>query len=64
MQWGDRWLDDNDGPVELRHRDCGKRVGVQLRCAADHLVEADQLELAVPRHPRREAPVRRQIETG
>jgi DNA-binding HxlR family transcriptional regulator len=46
MQWGDRWLDHSGGPVELRHRDCGDRVGVQLRCAADHRVEADQLELA------------------
>ena len=52
MQWGDRWLDDKGGPIELRHRDCGERVGVQMRCAADHPVEADQLELAVPRRAR------------
>jgi DNA-binding HxlR family transcriptional regulator len=52
MQWGDRWLADDGGPVELRHRDCGERVGVQLRCAADHRVEADQLELAVTRKRR------------
>lgn len=52
MQWGDRWLDDDGGPVELRHRDCGERVGVQLRCAADHRVEAGQLELAVARKRR------------
>src|ERR1700757_833597 len=24
MQWGDRWLDDRGGPVELRHRGCGE----------------------------------------
>jgi DNA-binding HxlR family transcriptional regulator len=52
MQWGDRWLDDGGGPVELRHGDCGERVGVELRCAADHRVAADQLELAVPRKRR------------
>ena len=52
MQWGDRWLDERGGPVELRHRDCGERVGVQLRCAADHRVEADQVDLAVARKPR------------
>lgn len=46
MRWGDRWLDDNDGPVELRHHDCGERVGVELRCAAGHRVELDELELA------------------
>jgi DNA-binding HxlR family transcriptional regulator len=52
MQWGDRWLEDDGGPVQLRHRDCGERVGVQLRCAADHLVEVDQLELALRRKRR------------
>jgi DNA-binding HxlR family transcriptional regulator len=46
MQWGDRWLDDGGGPVELRHRDCGERVGVELRCAAGHTVTSDELDLA------------------
>jgi DNA-binding HxlR family transcriptional regulator len=46
MQWGDRWLDDRGGPVELRHRACGEPVTVELRCAAGHSVEADQLDLA------------------
>ena len=32
MQWGDRWLDDRGGPVELRHRDCGEPV--RPSCAA------------------------------
>jgi DNA-binding HxlR family transcriptional regulator len=45
MQWGDRWLDEDGGPVELRHRDCGEPVGVELRCAADHRVSADELDL-------------------
>jgi DNA-binding HxlR family transcriptional regulator len=50
MQWGDRWLDERDGPLELRHRDCGEPVTVQLRCAAGHHVSADDLELARRAH--------------
>jgi DNA-binding HxlR family transcriptional regulator len=46
MQWGDRWLDDRGGPVELVHRDCGERVSVELRCAADHPVHSEDLDLA------------------
>jgi DNA-binding HxlR family transcriptional regulator len=46
MQWGNRWLDDRGGPVELRHRDCGARVGVELRCDAGHSVGPEQLDLA------------------
>jgi hypothetical protein len=46
MRWGDRWLDDRDGPVEVRHRGCGERVSVELRCAAGHPVEVDELDLA------------------
>ena len=52
MQWGDRWLDETGGPVELRHRDCGQAVNVQLRCAAEHYVSADDLDLA-PRRKQR-----------
>jgi DNA-binding HxlR family transcriptional regulator len=54
MQWGDRWLDDRGGPVELRHHDCGEKVAVELRCAAGHTVEAGELDLALRR--RRRAP--------
>src|SRR3954454_7359988 len=46
MQWGDRWLDDRGGPIELRHRDCGERVGVEVRCAAGHEVDPGELDLA------------------
>jgi DNA-binding HxlR family transcriptional regulator len=46
MQWGDRWLDARGGPVEFRHRDCGQRVGVELRCDAGHSVGPEQLDLA------------------
>jgi DNA-binding HxlR family transcriptional regulator len=54
MQWGDRWLDDRGGPVQLLHRDCGEPVSVQLRCAADHQVRPGELDLA--RRGRRGAP--------
>ncbi len=53
MQWGDRWLDDHGGPVQLRHRDCGEPVGVELKCAAGHTVDPDDLDLAVRRRGRR-----------
>jgi DNA-binding HxlR family transcriptional regulator len=37
MHWGDRWTADPEGPpVEVRHRDCGERVAIELRCAAGH----------------------------
>jgi DNA-binding HxlR family transcriptional regulator len=45
MQWGDRWLDDRGGPIELRHRGCGERAGVELRCAAGHRVGPDELDV-------------------
>src|SRR5437763_10368118 len=52
MQWGDRWLDDRGGPVELRHRDCGEPVTVELHCGAGHAVSAGELDLAVRRRRR------------
>jgi DNA-binding HxlR family transcriptional regulator len=55
MQWGDRWLDARGGPVEIRHRDCGEPVGVELRCAAGHDVTPDDLDLASRRGRRRAA---------
>ena len=46
MQWGDRWLDDRGGPVELRHRDCGRPVTVELRCSEGHQVAPGSVDLA------------------
>ena len=54
MQWGDKWLDDRGGPVELRHRGCGERVAVELRCAAGHEVAAGELDLAARRRRARD----------
>lgn len=50
QQWGERWLEPGSG-VELRHRDCGEPVGVQLTCAANHPVSSGEVELA-PRRRR------------
>jgi DNA-binding HxlR family transcriptional regulator len=51
MQWGNRWEDDDGGPVELRHRGrCGQPVTAQLRCAAGHQVDLAHLDLAERRH--------------
>jgi DNA-binding HxlR family transcriptional regulator len=55
MQWGDRWLDDRGGPVELRHRGCGEPVGVSVRCAAGHEVDTGEIDLARRRRPARSA---------
>src|SRR4051794_23911535 len=52
MQWGDRWLDDRGGPVELRHRECGEPVALELRCAAGHEVAPGELDLARRRRRR------------
>ena len=46
MQWGDRWLDERGGPVELIHRDCGESVGVEVRCAAGHTVDTSEIDVA------------------
>lgn len=37
MEWGDRYLAaDGDGPMELRHRDCGAPVHLTLTCTEGH----------------------------
>jgi DNA-binding HxlR family transcriptional regulator len=46
MQWGDRWLAEDGGPVGLRHRDCGAPVHAQLRCERGHEVGSGEIELS------------------
>jgi DNA-binding HxlR family transcriptional regulator len=46
MQWGDRWLAEDGGPVELRHRDCGAAVHTELRCEHGHEVSSGEIELS------------------
>ncbi|MBV9795861.1 MAG: helix-turn-helix transcriptional regulator [Actinobacteria bacterium] len=45
MEWGDRWLAEDGGPIGLRHRDCGEPVAVELRCAAGHRTSPGELDL-------------------
>ena len=45
MQWGDRWLDEDGGPVRLRHRGCGETASVQVLCEAGHRVGPGELDL-------------------
>src|SRR5947209_18845061 len=52
MRWGDRWLDERGGPIELRHRNCGEAVKAELRCAAGHRVGGDELDVASRRRTR------------
>jgi DNA-binding HxlR family transcriptional regulator len=49
MQWGNRWLDDRGGPVELRHTGCGGHVRADLRCEAGHNVTPNSLVLSTGR---------------
>jgi DNA-binding HxlR family transcriptional regulator len=52
MKWGDRWLDDRGGPIELLHRDCGEPVSVSLHCAAGHEVQSGEIDVARRRRAR------------
>ncbi|WP_212910116.1 helix-turn-helix transcriptional regulator [Streptomyces sp. TS71-3] len=45
MEWGDRHLAPEGGPVRLRHRDCGAMVHVGLRCNQGHGVDADDIDV-------------------
>jgi DNA-binding HxlR family transcriptional regulator len=56
MQWGDRWLDDHGGPIQLLHRDCGEPVTLSLHCAAGHEVDPGEIDVrARQRRPRTDA---------
>jgi DNA-binding HxlR family transcriptional regulator len=49
LQWGDRYAVGPAGPpVELRHRDCGEPVQVQLSCAAGHVLDSAREVTPVP----------------
>jgi DNA-binding HxlR family transcriptional regulator len=53
MQWGDRYLSDDDGgPLALRHTGCGSPVAVRVRCEAGHDVPLDELGVGVNRPAR------------
>jgi DNA-binding HxlR family transcriptional regulator len=45
MQWGDRYRADPQGPaIVTRHRSCGARLDVQVRCERHHQVGAADAE--------------------
>jgi len=54
MQWGDTYLADGPPPLELRHRDCGAAVHLELTCEAGHTLAG----------PREVQPVRRVAAAG
>lgn len=45
MRWGDRWLAPDGPPVAVRHCGCGEPVRAELRCAAGHPTQAQELEV-------------------
>jgi len=54
MQWGDRYLADEDGaPLRLRHAECGAPVEVQVRCTNGHDVSLGETRVEVNRPRRR-----------
>lgn len=45
LRWGDRYRADPEGPAVLtRHRGCGARVSVQIRCELGHPVATEDIE--------------------
>ena len=46
MRWGDRWLTEAGGPVEMTHVGCGAPVRAELRCAAGHEVSSGEIHVA------------------
>jgi DNA-binding HxlR family transcriptional regulator len=44
MQWGDQYVNDGHGPVELRHRGTDELVGVELRTSSGRPVEPNEIE--------------------
>jgi DNA-binding HxlR family transcriptional regulator len=50
MQWGDRYLADEDGaPLRLRHADCGADIAVHVRCANGHEVPLEETRVQINR---------------
>jgi DNA-binding HxlR family transcriptional regulator len=49
LEWGDRYAASEDGPLmELRHRDCGAPVRLQLGCTDGHLLGSARDVTPVP----------------
>ena len=49
MAWGDKHAVGSSGSqVLIRHRDCGEQVGLQVTCAAGHVLESAREATPVP----------------
>jgi DNA-binding HxlR family transcriptional regulator len=49
MEWGNEYAVSPPGPqVELRHRDCGEPVHLQLACQAGHVLDSAREVTPVP----------------
>jgi DNA-binding HxlR family transcriptional regulator len=49
MEWGNEYAVSTPGPqVELRHRDCGEPVRLQLSCQAGHILDSAREVTPVP----------------
>jgi DNA-binding HxlR family transcriptional regulator len=49
MAWGDKHAVGSAGPqVMIQHRDCGEPVGLQVTCAAGHVLESAREATPVP----------------
>jgi DNA-binding HxlR family transcriptional regulator len=45
MEWGDRHLAPDGGPVRFRHKDCHAAVHVGLHCNQGHTLTAEEIEI-------------------
>ncbi|MYW90849.1 hypothetical protein G3I59_09585 [Amycolatopsis rubida] len=48
-QWGDRYLSDAGGPVAPVHAGCGSAIWVVPMCDDGHVVEPDEIGVALSR---------------
>jgi DNA-binding HxlR family transcriptional regulator len=49
MQWGDRWLAEEGGPLRLTHTACDAPVHVEVRCAQGHEVPGREIRVRASR---------------
>ena len=49
MEWGDRYLADDEAPLELRHRGCDAPVHLTLTCEEGHTLSGAREVTPVPR---------------
>lgn len=50
MEWGDEYLADDAGPLDLTHRSCGALVHLHLACEAGHELDGPEDVQPIPRN--------------